>query len=45
MRKLLTLAFLLSGFAVASCNTVEGAGEDIGSAGDAIEDTAEDAAK
>lgn len=34
---------LLCGLAVASCNTVEGAGRDAQSAGRAIEDTAQDA--
>jgi len=34
---------LLGGFAVASCNTVEGAGKDVQSAGRAVEQTAQDA--
>jgi predicted small secreted protein len=36
------LAFLLTA-AAAACNTVEGAGEDIRAAGDAVDDAAEDA--
>ncbi|WP_363737445.1 MULTISPECIES: entericidin A/B family lipoprotein [unclassified Sphingobium] len=36
-------AILLGGFAVASCNTVEGAGKDVQSAGRAVEQTAQDA--
>ena len=37
------IASLLAGATIAACNTVEGAGRDIESAGDAIEDTAHDA--
>lgn len=32
----------LSAFALAACNTVEGAGEDIESAGESIQDSADD---
>jgi entericidin B len=45
MRKLVTLALLTLGLAVAACNTVEGAGRDIQSAGHAISDTARDASR
>jgi predicted small secreted protein len=44
LRKLI-LALAVAGFsagALSSCNTVEGAGEDIESTGDAIDDSAED---
>lgn len=38
-----TLLFAgLSAFALAACNTVEGAGEDIESAGESIQDSADD---
>lgn len=37
----ITLALMLALFA-AGCNTVEGAGEDIQNAGDAVSDTARD---
>lgn len=43
MRKLFTLALVTLGIAVAACHTVEGAGRDIQSAGDAVSDTARDA--
>jgi predicted small secreted protein len=41
IRKFITLALLCSGLAVAACNTVEGVGEDVSSAGDAVQDAAE----
>jgi predicted small secreted protein len=42
MRKLFTLCSLfVFVFTLAACNTMEGAGEDIGEAGDAMEDAAE----
>lgn len=37
------LALTLMGASVSACNTTEGFGEDMQSAGEAIEDTAEDA--
>jgi predicted small secreted protein len=40
VRKILTLAFLAGSFMVAACNTVEGAGKDVQSAGEAVEDAA-----
>jgi len=39
---LLALAAVAGTFALAACNTVEGAGEDISAAGAAIEETAEE---
>lgn len=36
------LALLLMGLGVSGCNTTEGFGKDMQSAGEAIEDTAED---
>jgi predicted small secreted protein len=43
MRKALLLATLFAGFAVSACNTVEGAGQDVSSAGDAVAKTADEA--
>jgi predicted small secreted protein len=43
MRKLILLATALASLAVAACNTVEGAGKDVSSAGQAVTDTARDA--
>ena len=40
VRRLITLALLASGILVAGCNTVEGAGKDVKSAGNAVEDAA-----
>ena len=37
------LALLLAGGIISACNTVEGAGKDIESAGEGIKDTARDA--
>ena len=37
------LLALGAGFVLSACNTIEGAGRDIESAGDSIADTAEDA--
>ena len=42
MNKMLTLLALLLAIGTTACNTVEGAGEDIQAAGNAIEDAAED---
>lgn len=44
MTRLPAIAILATALALMACNTIEGAGEDIGSAGQAIENTAEDAA-
>jgi predicted small secreted protein len=41
MRKFLTLFLLTTGFALAGCNTIEGMGEDIQSAGETVEDAAD----
>jgi predicted small secreted protein len=43
MRKLVLLAFAAATLVVSACNTVEGAGEDLKAAGNAVEDTAKDA--
>jgi predicted small secreted protein len=43
MRKLVILALAAASFLAAACNTIEGAGKDVGAAGDAIEETAKDA--
>ncbi|OYX05221.1 MAG: entericidin EcnAB [Caulobacter vibrioides] len=40
MRKLVILAALAASLSVAACNTVEGAGKDVSSAGKAVTDTA-----
>jgi len=39
-KKYMTLALLASGLALAACNTVEGAGKDVESVGDAAQDAA-----
>ena len=41
MNKMLTLLALLLAIGTTACNTVEGAGEDIQAAGEAIEDAAD----
>jgi len=43
MNKLVIVAALFASLAVAACNTVEGAGKDVTSAGKAVTDTAKDA--
>jgi predicted small secreted protein len=43
IRKIVTVFALVGGLAVAGCNTIEGAGEDVKSAGDAVSDAASDA--
>ncbi|PLR18792.1 entericidin EcnA/B family protein [Caulobacter zeae] len=43
MRKFVILAALAASLSVAACNTVEGAGKDVSSAGQAVSDTARDA--
>jgi predicted small secreted protein len=40
VRKFVTLALLAGSFMVAACNTVEGAGKDLQSAGEATQDVA-----
>ncbi|PTS90598.1 MULTISPECIES: entericidin A/B family lipoprotein [unclassified Caulobacter] len=43
MRKLMIFAVLAATLSVAACNTIEGAGKDVTSAGKAVTDTAKDA--
>ena len=43
IRKIVTVFTLAAGLAVAGCNTIQGAGEDVKSAGDAVSDAAKDA--
>jgi len=42
IRKILTLAMVATGLFAAACNTVEGAGKDMSSAGKAISNTAQE---
>jgi len=44
MRKLILLAVIAAGLTTAACNTIAGAGKDVEAAGDAVKDTANDAA-
>ncbi len=41
MRKLIGLALVAGALMVSACNTVEGAGRDVSSAGDAVSDAAD----
>ncbi|MDT7934846.1 MAG: entericidin A/B family lipoprotein [Sphingomonadaceae bacterium] len=43
MRKIWIAAAMIAGLGVSACNTVEGAGKDVRSAGDAVAKTAKDA--
>jgi len=43
MSKLIISVAFAASFLLAACNTVEGAGEDMQSAGEAVSDTAQDA--
>lgn len=43
MRKFILSFALLGSLALAACNTVEGAGKDLKSAGDAVSETADEA--
>jgi predicted small secreted protein len=43
MRKLVILAIAATGLLAAACNTIEGAGRDVKAAGEAVEETAQDA--
>lgn len=43
MRKIIACAALAGAFLVAACNTVEGVGKDVASAGDTVANTADDA--
>lgn len=40
MRKIFTLALMAGALMVSACNTVEGAGKDVQSAGEAVSDAA-----
>ncbi|MBE7216992.1 MAG: entericidin A/B family lipoprotein [Caulobacteraceae bacterium] len=44
MRKMFALAAVLAAVSVAACHTVAGAGRDVSAAGNAVTDTAHDAA-
>lgn len=41
VRKIVTLALMVGTLAVAGCNTVEGLGKDVKSAGETVEDAAD----
>lgn len=41
MRKIVTIALLVGSLAVAGCNTVEGLGKDVESAGETVKDAAD----
>lgn len=43
MRKILTAAALTAAFLTAACNTVEGVGRDVSSAGETVANAADDA--
>jgi predicted small secreted protein len=43
MRKILTMAMIASGLALSACNTIEGVGRDVESAGETVARTADDA--
>lgn len=43
MRKLFFMAMLAGGLTLSACNTVEGLGRDVSSAGETVADTADDA--
>jgi len=43
MRKILTCAALAGAILVSACNTIEGAGRDVASAGDTVANAADDA--
>jgi predicted small secreted protein len=43
MRKFVSLAIVAGALLVSACNTVEGAGRDVSSAGDAVSGAAKDA--
>jgi len=45
MNKLMTILILSAGLALAGCNTIAGAGKDIESGGEAVQDTARDVQK
>lgn len=43
LKRIVALALVCSGLALTACNTVEGAGKDVKSAGEAVSDAADDA--
>ncbi|HVJ02921.1 MAG TPA: entericidin EcnA/B family protein [Sphingomonas sp.] len=43
MRKIMTCAALAGAILLSACNTIEGVGRDVASAGDTVADTADDA--
>jgi entericidin B len=43
VRKFVALALIVTGLGLSACNTVEGAGKDVKSAGGAVEGAAKDA--
>ena len=43
VRKIITVAAIVSGLALTACNTVEGAGKDVSSVGNTVAKTANDA--
>ena len=42
MRKVLAMALIASGLALSACNTIEGVGRDVESAGETVANTADD---
>ncbi|PTQ11490.1 entericidin EcnA/B family protein [Sphingomonas oleivorans] len=42
MRKIFALALVAAGLMASACNTIEGAGKDVSSAGQAVSNAAED---
>ena len=40
LKRIVTLALVASGLTLAACNTVEGAGKDVESVGETVEETA-----
>ena len=42
MRKFVAIALVIAGLGVSACNTVEGAGKDVSSAGNAVAKAADD---
>lgn len=43
MRKFIAIALVAASMTLVACNTIEGAGKDVASAGHAVSDTARDA--
>jgi predicted small secreted protein len=43
VRKFVAIALVIAGLGISACNTVEGAGKDVSSAGNAVAKTASDA--